>query len=80
MDGKYQVSYDHRSNERNLSICHFTSILHGMVSMLSSLFGESDDIGSHFSVPYYLPGKYVELSLLSLVSKIFTIIDWLRIW
>ena len=37
--------------------------------MLSSLFGESDDIGSHFSVPYYLPGKYVELSYLSLVSK-----------
>ena len=47
--------------------------------MLSSLFGESDDIGSHFSVPYYLPGKYVELSWLSLVNNIFTI-DWLCIW
>ena len=30
--------------------------------MLSSLFGESDDIGSHFSVPYYLSGKSVEFS------------------
>ena len=47
--------------------------------MLSSLFGESDDIGSHFSVPYYLPGKHVELSWLSLVNKIFTI-NWLCIW
>ena len=47
--------------------------------MLSLLFRESDDIGSHFSVPYHLPGKYVELSLLSLPNKIF-IIDWLCIW
>ena len=47
--------------------------------MLSSLFGESDDIGSHFSVPYYPPGRYVELSWLSFVNKIFTI-DWLCIW
>ena len=46
--------------------------------MLSSLFGESEDIGSHFSVPYYLSGKYVELSWLSLVNQIFTI-DWLCI-